>query len=97
MTIHPRDAEIIADLIEHADWMARRMEDPKFTYTRNGVRLAIAAIRDETNELWDEWNLYKRTFHADNVVRDNDIAHELRDIAAIVILMLRNVPRDHGC
>lgn len=72
--------------------MDERMEDPKFTYTRNGIRLAIAAMRDETNELWDEWNKYKRTFHKDDSDRDHHIRHEILDIAAIAMLALRNVP-----
>lgn len=59
----------------------RKMTEPKFTFDRNGLRLAIAAIEDETGELYDEWNHNKH--HLGNAL--HEIRHELLDIAAVAM------------
>ena len=59
-----------------------RMTDPLFTFDRNGLRLAIAAIDDENNELYDEWRMNKRMLGNAR----NEIKYELLDIAAVAII-----------
>jgi hypothetical protein len=61
--------------------MAEKMGRQLFTYDRNGLRLAIAALEDEIQELWTEWNNNKR--YLSNGKRE--IQHELLDIAAIAM------------
>lgn len=73
---------IMRDLRDRIEEQRKRMTDPKFTFDRNGLRLAIAAIEDETQELWTEWNDNKR--HLGNGV--NQIRWELLDIAAVCML-----------
>jgi hypothetical protein len=53
-----------------------------FSYDRNGLRLAIASIEDETEELYNEWRMHKR--HLGNAV--HEIRHELLDIAMCAML-----------
>lgn len=59
-----------------------------FSFDRNGLRLAIAAIEDETKELHDYWSIYKR----DLSVGQEDIRHELLDIAGCTLLALTGIP-----
>lgn len=61
-----------------------------FTYDRNGLRLGIAALEDELRELYDEWAAGKRKLDDPAVVAG--IRHEVADIAAVAMLILRNVP-----
>lgn len=61
--------------------MENRYPNP-FPFNRNGLRLAIAAIEDETGELYDEWKLHKRTL---GNARER-IQHELLDIAGCALL-----------
>jgi hypothetical protein len=53
-----------------------------FAYTRHGVRAAIAAIEDETFELWGAWESTKR--HMGSGIAD--IQHELLDVAACAMV-----------
>lgn len=53
-----------------------------FAFDRNGLRMAIAAIEDETNELYDEWQHHKRQLG--NGVES--IRWELLDIAAVAMI-----------
>lgn len=73
----------LADLLVHMHHMDEKMTDPKFTYDRNGLRLAIAAIEDETGELYDEWRLHKRDLSGAGT--HQAIRWELLDIAAIAM------------
>ena len=72
----------IGNLKQRIHKQCERMTDPLFTFDRNGLRLAIAAIEDETNELYDEWQHHKRM--PSNAV--NEIRHELLDIAAVALI-----------
>lgn len=72
----------LRDLRERVTEQCERMTDPLFTFDRNGLRLAIAAIEDETKELYDEWRMHKR--HLGNA--HAEIQHELLDIAAVAII-----------
>jgi NTP pyrophosphatase (non-canonical NTP hydrolase) len=58
-----------------------------YPFDRNGLRLAIAAIEDETGELYEEWSHNKR--HLGNA--HTNIRYELLDIAAVCMLALRNI------
>ena len=76
-----------------ADQHARLTGPPipvDFTYDRNGLRLGIAALEDELRELYDEWAKNKKYLHAPGVA--DRIRHELLDIAAVAMLIYRNVP-----
>jgi hypothetical protein len=61
---------------------SERLPAPLFTFDRNGLRLAIAAMEDEIQELWEEWNNNKR--HLGNAHKE--IEHELLDIAAVALI-----------
>jgi NTP pyrophosphatase (non-canonical NTP hydrolase) len=52
-----------------------------FSFTRNGLRMSIASIEDETGELYEEWLRNKRNLG--NAV--HEIRHELLDIAAVAL------------
>lgn len=53
-----------------------------FTFDRNGLRLAIASIDDENNELYEEWSANKNT----PANAREEIQHELLDVAMCAIL-----------
>ncbi len=84
----PEPGQDEAQLLEGAFWMLatrisefqakEAIRDGLFAYNRHGVRAAIAAIEDETQELWTAWNDTKR--HMGNGIAE--IRHELLDIAA---------------
>ena len=61
-----------------------------FTYDRNGLRLGIAALEDEVRELYAEWADGKRNLSRPDTVAG--IRHEALDIAAVAMLIYRNVP-----
>jgi hypothetical protein len=58
-----------------------------YPYNRNGVRLGIAALEDEVNEVYEEWRNNKR--HLGNCV--NEIRYELLQVAAIAMRMIREI------
>jgi hypothetical protein len=58
-----------------------------YPYDRNGVRLGIAALEDEVNEVYEEWRNHKR--HLGNCV--NEIRSELLQVAAIAMRMIREL------
>jgi len=71
------------DLMQRIIDQGKRIEGlDLFTFDRNGLRMAIASIEDETQELYDEWRNHKRMLG--NAV--HEIRHELLDIAAICML-----------
>ena len=61
-----------------------------FTYDRNGLRLGIAALEDELREVYDEWKAHKRNLADPAAVAA--LRHELLDVAAVAMLMYRNMP-----
>lgn len=61
-----------------------------FTYDRNGLRLGIAALEDELRELYDEWAANKKRLGEPGVAAR--FHHELLDVAAVAMLILRNIP-----
>jgi hypothetical protein len=83
--------------------LARRMNDQwsrltgppipvDFTYDRNGLRLGIAALEDELRELYDEWTAGKKRLGESEVAAR--LAHEALDVAAVAMLIYRNIPSD---
>lgn len=71
-----------AELWSRIKEMNEKGVDEFFSFDRNGLRLAIAAIEDETNELYEEWRNHKRMLgNARDAIR-----HELMDIAACAII-----------
>ena len=72
----------MADLRERIREQCERMTDPLFTFDRNGLRLAIAALEDETGELYEEWQHNKRMLGNAR----KEIQHELLDIAAVALI-----------
>jgi hypothetical protein len=80
----PTYLAIMSDLTQRMDEQQQRMTSTPFTYDRNGLRLAIAAIEDENQELYDWWAGYKRSLGTPGVI--HQIRHELLDIAAVAML-----------
>jgi hypothetical protein len=70
-------------LLDRMHDQANRMPQSLFAFNRNGLRMAIAAIEDETRELHDEWQANKHVL--DDCTR-GAIRHELLDIAAVAML-----------
>lgn len=70
------------DLRERMRAQDSRISDHLFAFNRNGLRLAIAAIEDETSELYDEWRNHKRMLGNAH----KEIQNELLDIAAVAML-----------
>ena len=66
-----------------------------FTYDRNGLRLGIAALEDELREVYEVWAQYKKNLQ--DPVAAASFRHELLDIAAVAMLMYRNVPSACAC
>jgi hypothetical protein len=73
-----------ADIESRLDDLALRYP-PGFPAERNGLRLGIAAIEDETKEAWDEWNAHKRDGNWDPMY------DEVLDIVAIGIFILESI------
>ena len=71
----------IEELTQRMADQANRIPEGLFAFNRNGLRMAIAAIEDETNELYDEWRNHKR--HLGNGI--TAIRHELLDVAAVAM------------
>ena len=69
-----------------------------YHYDRNGMRLAIAALEDETRELWEAWH-DGRIRHTDQMSNDPtmtyQIATELLDIAAVAMIAYSRIPLDN--
>jgi hypothetical protein len=74
-----RSLEALA--VRMAEQAARAGVPDVFTFTRNGLRMSIASIEDETAELYEEWRGSKN--HLGNAV--GEIRHELLDIAAVAM------------
>jgi hypothetical protein len=72
----------LADRMQEQNSKIDQLDHDLFAFNRNGLRAAIAAIEDETTELYDEWRMHKRNLH-NGVV---EIRHELLDIAAVAML-----------
>lgn len=60
-----------------------RFDPAWFGFNRNGLRLGIAALEDELQELWREWSDNKN--HLGNAV--HEIRHEALDVAAVALLI----------
>ena len=61
--------------------------DELFSFSRNGLRLAIASIEDETYELLDAWREHKRNLDQGRI----SLGHELLDIAMICMIAYENM------
>ena len=70
------------NLWERITAISERCTDDLFAFNRNGLRMAIAAIEDETQELYDEWRNHKGMLGNGREA----IRHELLDIAAVAII-----------
>ena len=77
-------ATSIKALDERVMDQSRRIADrPElFAYDRNGLRMAIASIEDESNELYTVWV----DNHHDLSGCVAEVRHELLDIAAVAML-----------
>jgi NTP pyrophosphatase (non-canonical NTP hydrolase) len=58
-----------------------------YPYTRNGVRLGIAALEDELGEVWQEWNNSKRALGNAR----SELRAELMQVAAIAMRIIRSL------
>lgn len=58
-----------------------------FPFDRNGLRLGIASIEDETGELYDEWAENKR--HLGNAI--DQIRTETLQIAAVAMMIVEGI------
>lgn len=63
--------------------MQSRFDPAWFGFHRNGLRLGVASLEDELQELWAEWHHHKR--HLGNGIQG--IRHELLDIAGVALLI----------
>lgn len=78
----PENVLALSALSVRMEEQERAIPEGLFAYTRNGLRMAIAAIDDEANELYDEWTQHKRALG--NCV--SEVRHELLDIAAVAMI-----------
>jgi hypothetical protein len=62
-----------------------------FPYTRDGMRLAIAALEDEVREVWSEWEMTKRRMDEYDPEYDHGIRDEALQVAAIAIQMVATI------
>jgi hypothetical protein len=74
--------------------MEQKMTPPLFTYDRNGLRLGIAAIEDETAELWTAWDDARVKPDQLSDTGRADIQWELLDIAAIAMICFMQSLKD---
>lgn len=78
--------EALLSLEIHIQNMEQRLRTApdavQWTFTRNGLRLALAAIEDEYLELYTEWKENKRDL---GPARDK-IRHEMLDVAACAMV-----------
>lgn len=80
--VRTEDGLALSTLAVRMHNVANRVPQELFAYNRNGLRMAIAALEDEMDELYEEWRLHKRALG--NCV--NEVRHELLDIAAVAML-----------
>lgn len=71
----------LEDLDERMHEQDHRMPYGLFSFDRNGVRMTIAALEDETGELYHEWSHHKNNLG--NAL--DSIRHEYLDIAAVAM------------
>ena len=90
------DTTGFADLAARMADQHRRLTAPPipadYTYDRNGLRLGISGLEDELRELYDEWAANKKQLTAPGVA--DRIRHEVLDIAAVAMLIYRNIPEE---
>lgn len=82
----------VDSLLHRMHDQASRIPPSLFAYNRNGLRMAIAAIEDETRELHEAWAEHKRVLADGCAV--GEIRHELLDIAAVAMLAYEETFRD---
>ena len=58
-----------------------------YPYTRDGVRLGIAALEDEVAEVYEEWTRNKR--HLGNCI--TSIRAELLQVAAVAMMIIEGI------
>jgi hypothetical protein len=75
------DMEIL-NLIARINMHQSRIPEGLFAFDRNGIRMAIASIEDETLELYSEWSNNKRYLGT----KVQTIRWELLDIAAVAMI-----------
>jgi hypothetical protein len=80
------------DLFQMMEWMDE-VHPQGFPCTRDGIRLGIAAIQDETSEVWKEWEANKRAFgkwlpNSDSL---EPMRQELLQVAAITMRIVRSI------
>lgn len=57
-----------------------------YPYTRDGIRMGIASLQDEVEEVYDEWKLHKR-----DLSKSDNLTIELYQVAAIAMRMVRSI------
>lgn len=58
-----------------------------FPYDRNNFRLGIAALEDETREVYEEWRLHKRHLDQCRI----EVRTELLQVAAVALMMVKGI------
>jgi NTP pyrophosphatase (non-canonical NTP hydrolase) len=93
MAVDYPDYRVIEDLLERIDDIRSRSgyHDGLLGYDRNGLRMAIAAIEDETYELYEAWRAGKRNLGDDDVRKD--VRSELLDVAACAVIALAELEK----
>lgn len=81
------NANYMEDLITTVNDLTNRFPEG-FPADRNGIRLGIAAIEDETQEVWEEWRQLRRS------LPDCDMTYlrtELLQVAAVCLMIVRSI------
>ena len=85
-----RDQDLMLDLereIARQDDIAKANQYG-YPFTRNGIRLGIAALQDEVTEVLDAWRADKN--HLENCAAE--LREELLQVAAVAMRIARSVP-----
>lgn len=61
-----------------------------YPYTRDGIRLGIAAIEDETREVWDAWHEIRHTI-GNGTADPGSLRGELIQVAAVYMRIARTI------
>lgn len=62
---------------------------PGFPYDRNNVRLGIAALEDETAEVWTIWEKNKHRLGLGDI--HENIREELLQVAAVAMMVVQGI------
>lgn len=67
-----------------------------YPYTRDGMRLGIASLDDETEEVWEQWReMKRRLFDGTTTALDKSfLREEIMQVMAVGYRMVRSIDND---